>query len=277
MPERWMTTGEFVARLLEVPEGGEEAALKTAQGRGWLEAQDVLAGKSPLLRSAAARILHEFLKKELGERDDEDLAPAKALRDLYDCRTCVNHVAQVFCKELMTAVVLTPGMMQQRVYASERGNLEIAFGMREPLSRQEAFGILERVFHPSGKKKQITAAETGKKAEEVPKNGSGEERGVVTAKVPMCLLPRDAERFVKEHPGAAWVDVRTRAEYETAHGEGMINVPLMELLENPETVDQDKERFILLGCDGGYRSAIAAQCLAQAGYLHVFFYGWAER
>ena len=43
------------------------------------------------------------MKIELGVQDLPDITPANVLADLYTCHTCVNHIAQVYLRGIMTA------------------------------------------------------------------------------------------------------------------------------------------------------------------------------
>ncbi|MCR4617521.1 MAG: hypothetical protein K5669_04955 [Lachnospiraceae bacterium] len=65
---------------------------------------DGLVPDDELNRVSAARIIHAFIQKALKEDDVKDINPAAVLRDLYDCRSCVNHIAQVYLKGIMTHV-----------------------------------------------------------------------------------------------------------------------------------------------------------------------------
>ena len=64
-----------------------------------------------LLRKDAARILHLYMTKVLEIRDEADISPASALKDLYDCRVCVNHIAQVYLKGIMKAHEYPEGLL----------------------------------------------------------------------------------------------------------------------------------------------------------------------
>ena len=68
---------------------------------GWLEDQDERFGDNYLDRRTAARILHRYMKLELGIPDMPDISSANVLADLYTCRTCVNDVAQIFLRGIM--------------------------------------------------------------------------------------------------------------------------------------------------------------------------------
>ena len=253
-----MTAGDFIKRLwerfceerekrplkhvasLKGNEGTERReerqdngmALELALAHGWAEPRDVRMAKEVLRRNEAARIVHEFLKCELGEADEEHWEGAIKLRDLYDCHTCVGHVAQVFCKGIMPA----------------KGQV---FGMRESVSRKEAEEILDRLFAPGRK-----------------------QRAGGQSNVPVQLSYGEAKEFLLSHADAAFFDVRTRGEYDRWHPEGAVSWPLISLLGSHEVAGTDLFRPILLGCDGGYRSAIAARCLSDEGYRNVYYCGW---
>ena len=77
--------------------------LHYAHTRGWIEDQDERFCTANLNRQTAARILHQFMKIELGVPDLPDITPANVLADLYTCHTCVNHIAQVYLRGIMQA------------------------------------------------------------------------------------------------------------------------------------------------------------------------------
>ena len=55
-------------------------------------------------RRGAARITHLFIRDVFGIKDLDNIDPAEILRDLYDCRVCVNHIAQIYLRGIMDAV-----------------------------------------------------------------------------------------------------------------------------------------------------------------------------
>ena len=75
--------------------------LAYAHARGWLEDQDERFCDNLLDRRTAARILHRYMKIELGVPDVQDISAANVLADLYTCRACVNDVAQMFVRGIM--------------------------------------------------------------------------------------------------------------------------------------------------------------------------------
>jgi len=213
--------------------------MQIALRHGWMTPEDAALPKEPLRRNEAARILHEFLRRELGEADEENWDAAKSLKDLYDCRTCVAHVAQVYCKGIMEA----------------RGE---AFGMREEVSDEEANLIAGRAVWTENRLKP-QKAETVRRRE-------GEQNPAKR------VTKREAAALMAERKDLLCIDVRTAGEYGAGHLEGFVNLPLMKLLEEPWKVSENKNRPILLGCDGGYRSEIAARCLEDEGYGLIFYY-----
>jgi rhodanese-related sulfurtransferase len=63
------------------------------------------------------------------------------------------------------------------------------------------------------------------------------------------------------------VDVRSEKEWIAGHIPGSLNVPLNHLRERISGLPAD--RLIVVHCEGGYRSAIAASVLAQDGRARV--------
>ena len=237
--DEWVSAEQFAMILWREFEGflGRSADLELARRHGWLSPQDVALKDEPLHRNDAARILHEFLRRELGERDEANWDEAKTLKDLYDCRTCVLHVAQVYVKGIM-------------------GAEENVFGMRHLISRREAGEIAARAVW---KEKR----HGGSKAEKAARQHCQAKR----------LTGKEAAELRASREELLCVDVRTAGEYDAGHSEGFVNWPLMRLMETPLAVSDSKARPILLACDGGYRSEIAAACLESAGYLQVYYYG----
>lgn len=70
---------------------------------GWLEEQDILWKDRFIERRNAARIVHEFLRLRCNEEDEKDFRHAEILTDLYDCKVCAKHVAQVYLKGIIPA------------------------------------------------------------------------------------------------------------------------------------------------------------------------------
>jgi rhodanese-related sulfurtransferase len=74
------------------------------------------------------------------------------------------------------------------------------------------------------------------------------------------------------------VDVRSEKEWSAGHIPNSLNLPLNHLREKIAGLPAD--RMIVVHCEGGYRSAIAASVFAQTGQARVMdlvggFKAWA--
>lgn len=65
------------------------------------------------------------------------------------------------------------------------------------------------------------------------------------------------------------IDVRTEEEYQTAHADGAVNIPLDIISTEITRVTKDKEAVIYLYCHSGRRAGTAQAILRQQGYTHV--------
>lgn len=77
--------------------------------RGWLEDSDEINPQNFLDRRTAARIIHQFMKIEMHIPDEKNISKAEILKDLYTCRVCANHIAQVVVKNIMQPVLSPDG------------------------------------------------------------------------------------------------------------------------------------------------------------------------
>lgn len=227
-----------------------ETAAIMQQGRydGWLEEVDILWAKKAIEKRGAARIVHQFLRNVCKEEDEIDWNPAKKLEDLYDCRTCVNHVAQVFVKGIMC------GRQEEEINENGRDKKQrrSLFGMGDFLSYEEALKIVERMFN----KEQRIGQEAFETDLPKTKRLSFEE----------AVLRADEKH-------AVLIDVRTQSEYEAHHLPHALSLPLAALLKNPYVPNASQTKPILLYCNQGYNSEIAANCLVEAGYEKVYYFG----
>lgn len=84
------------------------------------------------------------------------------------------------------------------------------------------------------------------------------------------------ERFAADN-GPRVLDVRTPAEYETAHIPGSYNVPLDSLREHREELRRHLDEDVVLVCRSGNRAEQAEKALAEVGLpgLHVLEGGFA--
>ena len=98
-----MRTDDFIRELCKAT--GEEYSDVYIRGRraGWLEEADQLYPDAAISRKNVARILHQYLLKVRNIPDICDISEAYKLKDLFDCRICANHVAQVYLRGFMDA------------------------------------------------------------------------------------------------------------------------------------------------------------------------------
>lgn len=108
--------------------------LAYAHTRGWLEDQDERFCNEFLNRQTAARIIHQFMKIELGVPDLPEITPANELADLYTCHTCVNHIAQVYLRGIMKSQIIERDGVEYKI-----------FNHLEQITEEEIEVILERL------------------------------------------------------------------------------------------------------------------------------------
>ncbi len=106
--------------------------------RGWLEDWDQHDSSRLMDKKAAARILHQFMKLELGIAeiaDKETYSKAEEIRDLYLCRACANHIAHVYVYGIMEAEPI-----------EANGEEVIFFNGSRTITREEAKNYINKVF-----------------------------------------------------------------------------------------------------------------------------------
>ena len=86
-----------------------------------------------------------------------------------------------------------------------------------------------------------------------------------------------AEAAEQVKAGATLLDVRSRAEWEAGHVPGAVHIPLGYLQERVAELPGNAP--VVVHCEGGSRSAIAAGVLQRAGVGEVYdltdgFKGW---
>jgi glyoxylase-like metal-dependent hydrolase (beta-lactamase superfamily II) len=93
-----------------------------------------------------------------------------------------------------------------------------------------------------------------------------EPRPELVAKVDRTTALALSERL-DEEPTPLLLDVRTEKEWQQGHIAGSVNIPLNHLVDRLGEVPHD--RPLVVNCQGGYRSSIAASLLQKHGYEHV--------
>ena len=104
----------------------ETSSFEKARIFGLIDKYESEHPENKVLRKDAAKILHLYMLKVLSLKDEEDMSAASVLKDLYDCRVCVNHIAQVYLKGIMKAHEYPEGLklFDSNVELSEAEALE---------------------------------------------------------------------------------------------------------------------------------------------------------
>lgn len=130
--------------LTEANECDSEKVLSTGRVDGWIEDFDIVHKNEPITKQSLCRITHLYMKKVLNIVDEDDWQSATKLLDLYDCRTCVIHIAQMYVKGIVKSKSATE------------------FGNNDFISLDEAKEILIRIKEHAVSK---TTRQSGLKAQ----------------------------------------------------------------------------------------------------------------
>lgn len=238
LPEDLVTTEEFITMLIRSNKGNIEPAgdtwssgyMEYALNKGIVEDYDLTNRSKPIERRSAARIIHEALLIEFKEKDEYNWSAAENLKDLYSCHTCVMHIAQVYVKGIML------------------GRDNDVFDVKGSITRAEAEEIIVRMLDREQRIPQIVVDKIHSKK----------------------LTPGEAGELMRSYSIALLIDVRTNEEYNKGHIQGSKNIPLLDISNNPFSVCVRKDTPLILYCQMGYKSSIAAQILIDAGYSRIY-------
>lgn len=233
-----VTTEEFVTMIIRSSKGSiaptldpwSSVSMDYVLHKGIIEDYDMTNRSKPIERRCAARIVHETLLTEFDEKDEDDWSAAENLRDLYSCHTCVMHIAQVYVKGIIL------------------GRENKVFDAVGSITRGEAAAIIVRMLD---REQRIPQTE-GRKYQSI------------------NLSPKEAWELMSDDNTAKLIDVRTNEEYNIRHIEGSICIPLLDISNNPFSVCCRKDTPVILYCQKGYKSSIAAQALIDAGYSRIY-------
>lgn len=97
------------------------------------------------------------------------------------------------------------------------------------------------------------------------------EKEKLEVKSVTCSEEKD---ILKNNDHAMLIDVRTKQEYKSGHLKNAINIPYQEIVDVLSTYGTiDFDIPIVVYCQSGGRSSIAAASLIDAGYKKVFDLG----
>ena len=237
-PEDKVTTEQFVTMMIRSSKGEIEPTreewssgyIDYALYKGIIEDYDITNRSNPIERRSAARIVHEALLTEFSERDEDDWKAAEKLIDLYSCHTCVMHIAQVYVKGIMIG---------------RENNL---FDVKSNMTLSEAATIIVRMLI------------VGKR---IPQTGD-------IVFISKLIHPDEAREMMLNNRRSILIDVRTNEEYKQGHIDGSICIPLQDISNNPFSICARKDTPIILYCQKGYKSSLAAQILIDTGYNKIY-------
>lgn len=290
-----VTTARFIDMIFKEYSDvlGPDYTIKQARAEGWLEMQEEFSLDEFIERRIVARILHEFLRKKLGEKDEDNWQPAQSLKDLYDCHICVNHVAQMYVKGIMREIA--PNIFGTRGYVKEHAALRYIKSLRDNSLRRKM--VITQVSKPNsdsygniGSADGITAGKVEATDGSVIENAALADSSIDAScestdskKWATKLTLDEALGIYESLDGAYLIDVHVPSVFEESHLEGAINYPMAELVskysegaEADEKIHFNTDDVIILYCKQGYQSEIAANCLAQVGFEKVYYFGLNE-
>lgn len=152
-----ISVGEFVSRLFELKLArtqtnsprkfaAAEDILRYGHYRGWLEDQDERHPETLLNRQTTARIAHMFLLIEFGIPDLSDITPSTVLKDLYTCRVCANHIAQIYTRGIIKSWNEDENYdLQNKKESDSSDSSELFFNHLAQVSKPEALEIIRKL------------------------------------------------------------------------------------------------------------------------------------
>jgi rhodanese-related sulfurtransferase len=168
----------------------------------------------------------------LTEFSERDEVEWSAAEKLIDLYSCHTCVMHI-------AQVYVKGIML--------GRENNVFDVKGNLSYSEAAAIVERTLDREARIPQTRDSVTKSK-----------------------MLPPDEAWELLQDRRSMLVDVRTQEEYNQGHIIGSTCIPLYEIINNPFAVCIRKDTPIILYCQKGYKSSLAANTLIEAGYSKIY-------
>ena len=181
-----------------------------------------------LTKKECAKIVHTILVDCLNELDEPAWTSALRLKDIYDCHTCVIHIAQCYAKGIIEV----------------SSNNPCIFGNDKTVSKKEAEIIVQKIFDKTVRIPVIEKENT-------------EIKRVTFADLEQLDSPR-------------LVDVREDTTISLNPNLTFEKIPLKEITLNPVLFGNDLYQNIVLCCNRGYQSRLAAEVLKKTGYKNLF-------
>lgn len=80
----------------------------------------------------------------------------------------------------------------------------------------------------------------------------------------------ESKDIIKTEKNIVILDVRSQSEYNSGHIQGAVSIPYTDINEKVGQIIPDKQTKILVYCQNGSRSIIAAKKLVKLGYCDVY-------
>ncbi len=87
------------------------------------------------------------------------------------------------------------------------------------------------------------------------------------------LIKADEAKALIDQSDVVLVDVRSQNEYNGGHIKGAILLPLPQVSVDAEKALGDKDKTVIVYCQSGARSKLAASLLQRKGYQNVYDLG----
>lgn len=84
------------------------------------------------------------------------------------------------------------------------------------------------------------------------------------------LSIEETKEFIKDQEDVFILDVRNKDEYDAGHIEGAVLIPLNQLENRLDEVEEYKDKPILVYCRSGNRSSQAVKILLNNDFLQVY-------
>lgn len=204
----------------------------------FLDTADVYEKQTVLTRIHAARIIHQYLIYIIHESDIDDWSYARQLSDLYDCHTCVNHIAQIVSKGIMEPI---------------EADGRLLFQSSHPVDDVSASKYIKRMFSLNDRIRIPSIDRTVFEAERI----SFEKFNDYISQ----------NRF----SNLLLIDVRSKQQFDKNHLVNAKHIPLSDILDEKYGFQKSPETTIIIYCDKGYLSQIAANFLVEYGFQNVFY------
>ncbi|MCI6256384.1 MAG: S-layer homology domain-containing protein [Clostridiales bacterium] len=170
---------------------------------------------------------------DLFEEEPADESLAQQLKDFASCHACRAYTSQSYVKGIMI------------------GREERVFGGDAMLLRSEGAAIVLRMMDESCR---------------LPPEPDED--------APVLLSADAAKRLLEADSSAILLDVRSEDELADGFIPGSVCIPLAQLKETGgAALECEKSNIIIVYCQGGGRSAQAAELLKEAGYTQVYNLG----